>query len=151
MSQTVIAPPQPLVVTRTYPASRERVFQAWTEAGHLSRWFAPTDDYTTDAQSDLRIGGKYRLSVRHKGGNVHTMFGTYQVIEPPQKLVYTWNWEGATTPDSLVTVDFVALNGNSTQVTLTHQQFADVETRDKHSQGWNGCMDKLERYLATAS
>jgi len=145
MSQTVVASPSSLVVSRTYPATQERVFKAWTDANQLGQWFAPNDDYTTKANVDIRVGHEYRIAITHKGGNVHNVVGTYRIIEPPRKLVYTWRWEGAPA-DTLVTVDFVP-EGEATKVTITHENFVSTEDRDKHNEGWIGCLSRLERKL----
>ena len=149
MSQAAVASPSSLVVSRTYPASVERVFKAWTDANQLGQWFAPSDDCTTKANVDLRVGHQYRLAITHKGGNVHTILGTYRVIDPPRKLVYTWRWEGGPAADTLVTVDFTP-DGDATKVTITHEQFLDAEARDKHNEGWNGCLNRLQRTLTSA-
>jgi uncharacterized protein YndB with AHSA1/START domain len=150
MSQAAVASPTSLVISRTYPASVDRVFKAWTDANQLGQWFAPTDDYTTNASVDLRVGHPYRIAITHKGGNVHTILGTYRLIEPPRKLVYTWRWEGGPASDTLVTVDFTP-EGNSTKVTITHEQFTTTEDRDKHNEGWNGCLSRLQRTLTTVA
>ena len=148
MSPATIAPTQTLVVTRNYPAPIERVYAAWTDASQLSQWFGPTDEHTSVADIDLRVGGNYRIAVHHVGGNVHTVIGTYQIIDPPKKLAFTWNWDGSAAPDTLVTIDFTA-QGNSTDVKVTHEKFLDTDSRDKHNQGWNGGLNRLERYLAS--
>jgi uncharacterized protein YndB with AHSA1/START domain len=147
MSQAAVATPSSLVVSRTYPASVERVFKAWTDANQLGQWFAPSDDYTTKANVDLRVGHEYRIAITHKGGNVHNVVGTYRLIEPPHKLIYTWRWEGAPT-DTLVTVDFTP-DGDATKVTITHEQFLSTEDRDRHNEGWKGCVERLDRKLAS--
>jgi uncharacterized protein YndB with AHSA1/START domain len=147
MSQAAVATPSSLVVSRTYPATQERVFKAWTDANQLGQWFAPSDDYTTKANVDLRVGHEYRIAITHKGGNVHNVVGTYRLIEPPRKLIYTWRWEGAPT-DTLVTVDFTP-EGNATTVTITHEQFLNTEDRDRHNEGWKGCVERLDRKLAS--
>jgi len=147
MSQAAVASPTSLVVSRTYSASVDRVFKAWTDANQLGQWFAPTDDYTTKANVDLRVGHEYRIAITHKGGNVHTILGTYHLIQPPNKLVYTWRWEGGPTADTLVTVDFTP-DGDATKVTITHEQFTNIEDRDKHAEGWNGCLGRLPRLFA---
>jgi uncharacterized protein YndB with AHSA1/START domain len=148
MSQVAVASPSSLLISRTYPASVERVFKAWTDANQLGQWFAPTDDYTTQASVDLEVGHEYRIAITHKGGNIHTILGTYRLIDPPRKLVYTWRWEGGPTADTLVTVDF-APDGNATKVTITHEQFTNTEDRDKHNEGWNGCLNRLQRTLTS--
>ena len=147
MSQAAVASPSSLLISRTYPASVERVFKAWTDANQLGQWFAPSDDYTTKANVDLRVGHEYRIAITHKGGNVHNVVGTYRLIEPPRKLIYTWRWEGAPT-DTLVTVDFTP-EGDATKVTITHEQFLSTEDRDRHNEGWKGCVERLDRKLAS--
>src|ERR1700675_532832 len=112
------SPETTLQMRRTFAAPRQRVFRAWTDAKELARWFAPSPDYSTVVpELDLRVGGKYRLEIHHKGGNVHRVGGTYREIQPPEKLVFTWRPDGDPWPeDSLVTVEFHDL-GNSTEVT----------------------------------
>src|SRR5260370_24647186 len=89
MPHAAVASPTSLVISRTYPASVERVFKAWTDANQLGQWFPPTDDYTTKASVDLRVNHEYRISITHKCGNVHTILSTYRIIKPPRKLADT--------------------------------------------------------------
>ena len=133
-----------LQIARTFKAPQEKVFRAWTEPEQLSRWCAPSDEYETSAEVDLRQGGKYRIQMKHKNGNVHTAFGEYREVRRPEKLVYTWSWEDGTVADTLVTVEFRD-QGSSTEVILTHERFPNAELRDKHNQGWSGCMGRLEK------
>ena len=146
MSQAAVASPTSLVISRTYPASVDRVFKAWTDANQLGQWFAPNDDCTTKANVDLRVGHEYRIAITHKGGNVHTIIGTYRLIDPPRRLVYTWRWEGGLSADTLVTVDFDP-EGDATKVTVTHEQFVTIEDRDRHAEGWNAGLSRLESKL----
>ena len=86
--------------------------------------------------------------MHHKGGNINKLSGSYQQIKPPEKLAFTWRWD--TDPpghETLVSIEFRDL-GNATEIVLTHGQFPDAETRDKHNHGWNGCFTQLEQYLA---
>ena len=64
-----------LQVKRTFGASRERVFRAWTNAEELRHWFFPSTDYTVVIPVlDLRVGGKYQLEMHHKdSGNIHRL------------------------------------------------------------------------------
>jgi len=137
-----------LQVKRTFRAPRAQVFRAWTDRAELARWFAPSAEYSTVVpELELRVGGRYRVEMHHKGGNVHTVFGTYQEIKPPEKVVFTWRWDGDTSgEDSVVTIEFNDL-GSSTEVTLTHERLPNPEERDKHAHGWNGCMDQLAGIL----
>ncbi len=132
-----------LEIKRTFQASREKVFQAWTDPEKLNRWFAPSDDYEVSAECDPRPGGNYRVQMTHKDGNIHTVVGEYREVNPPEKLVFTWSWEDGGVQGSLVTVDLQDL-GESTEVTLTHSGFLSAEWRDKHNEGWSGALSRLE-------
>jgi uncharacterized protein YndB with AHSA1/START domain len=132
-----------LVVSRTVQASRERVFSAWTEAAELARWFAPSADFTVVPTVDLRVGGDYRIEMQRNDGTSFTVFGTYREIVAPEKLTYTWQWEAdPTASQTLVEIEFRSL-GESTEVTLTHQFLPSEIERDKHSHGWDGCLNRL--------
>jgi uncharacterized protein YndB with AHSA1/START domain len=137
-----------LQIKRTFRAPRAQVFRAWTDRAELARWFAPSAEYSTVVpELELRVGGRYRVEMHHKSGNVHNVFGTYLEIKPPEKVVFTWRWDGDTSPeDSVVTVEFHDL-GSSTEVTLTHERLPNPEERDKHAHGWNGCLDQLAGIL----
>ena len=50
-------------------------------------------DLTRRVQTDLRPGGRYRLSMRDPSGVVRSVGGEYVEVDPPRRLVYTWTWE----------------------------------------------------------
>ena len=140
-----------LRLTRRLAAPRERVFDAWTDPEVLRRWWASMPGWTTpSAQVDLRVGGRYRLAMQEVGGGaVHAVVGEYTEVRRPERLAYTWTWEGhppemAGSEGTLVVVDFVA-EGDGTEVVITHTGFADEGIRGMHAHGWNAVMDNLER------
>jgi len=145
-----------LQISRTFQANREKVFQAWTTAEALKQWFGPTDDFTIPlAEVDLRVGGKYRIQMKAPDGELHTVGGVYREVAPPEKLVFTWTWEaGGGCGDSekehpaetLVTVEFRE-KGQRTEVLLTHELFPNTESRDKHNEGWSGCLTRLAKVV----
>ena len=152
-------PPLPsetiLKIKRTFAAPREKVFRAWTDPKELTRWFAPSDDYSTPlAEVDLRVGGTYRIQMKSPDGETMTVKGTYREVVIPEKLVYTWIWEGGHCASeeiteerpTLVTVEFHD-KGKSTDVILTHEYLPSAEERDKHSHGWTGCLNRLSKVL----
>ena len=131
-----------LEVRRTLPATRDRVFRAWTRPEELNRWSAPGEAVPT-TEVDLRVGGRYRIVMRGPDGITHTVGGVYRVIEPPSRLVYTWKWEGnPSAVESVVTVEFHE-RGEFTEVIVRHEGLADAEDRNRHEHGWVGCLDKL--------
>jgi uncharacterized protein YndB with AHSA1/START domain len=154
-----MASPRPeaaLEVRRTYAAPREKVFAAWTEPRHLERWMCNPDKKNVSRflQFDLREGGDYLLEVRTPDGSRYLNRGTYELIQPPEKLMFSWEWEKfdpAGKPisqlrNTRVTVEFFA-QGPSTEVVLTHELLPDVGTYESHLRGWIGCLEVLAEYL----
>ena len=132
-----------LEIRRTFAAPRQRVFDAWTRAEELQKWFAPGPLTAAVAESDLRVGGRYRITMRAPDGAEHTVSGVYQVVEPPARLVYSWRWEGKPSAgESTVTVEFYE-RGRSTEVVLRHDGLPNQKEIAEHRQGWNGCLEKL--------
>ena len=48
---------KPFEISRVFDAPRERVWQAWTEAEHLKKWWGPKGFTVTHCTVDLRPGG----------------------------------------------------------------------------------------------
>lgn len=147
---TTLNPGIILEMRRTIRASREKAFEAWTDPGQLRQWFAVAEDFTTPiAEVDLRVGGRYRLGMKAPGENpLLIVGGVYREILPPERLVFTWHWESAdpNEPETLVTVEFHEAAG-VTEIVLRHELFTDIPQRDKHGEGWAGCLDHVQRLL----
>jgi uncharacterized protein YndB with AHSA1/START domain len=99
------------------------------------------------AEADVRVGGRYRIVMQEPGGEQHRVGGTYREVVANERLVFSWAWESMPERESLVTVRLVA-SGGGTDLTLIHERFADEPARDRHREGWDGCLDRLERHLA---
>lgn len=141
--------PQPdLIVRRHVLAPPEIVFDAWTEPGHLVRWWGPKDIECTHAEVDLRIGGRFRMANRASDGTTVWISGTYEEIHRPELLRHTWVIESARAPvPELVTIEFRAA-GKGTEITITHTAIATKQAWDGHEQGWFGCLDGLVELLS---
>jgi len=113
----------------------------------VKRWMGPGEVKVVHAESDARVGGRYRWHMKSPEGNEHDVSGVYREIVADKKLVFTWAWKTAPEQETLVTV-VLKPDGDGTLLTLTHEQFADEESRDGHNRGWNGALDKLEKLFA---
>jgi len=132
---------------RTYDAPAEAVFDAWTNPEVLRRWWRANPAWSVpSAELDLRVGGRYRLAMHDpESGADHAVFGTYREIDRPQRLVYSWTWEGDgpyAGHESLVAVSFVP-DGDRTTVVIEHSELLDAASRESHAHGWNGVLDSL--------
>ena len=143
-----------LVITREFDAPRELVWKAWTEPAQIKEWLGAGEGMMTESvKGDLRVGGKFRIQLKNPDGEYFTAAGTYLEVKPPERLVYTWDWEkdgsGAEFGEvegktSLVTVEFLE-PGERTEFVLTHSRFATVESRDSSARGW----EKIAESFAT--
>ncbi|AEG91821.1 SRPBCC family protein [Ramlibacter tataouinensis] len=141
-----------LVITRVLDAPPDLVFEAWTSADHLQRWWYPRQDgrdfVCTSFEMDFRVGGAYRYSIRSPQGQDYPAHGTYLEIAPGRRLVFTFQWDGPASPQTLIAVDFEALAGARTRLTFTQEAFADAADRDSHESGWSDVLDRLAEALA---
>jgi uncharacterized protein YndB with AHSA1/START domain len=122
-------------------ASRDRVFQAFTNPVELAKWWAPEGFSDASGEIDLRVGGIYRWSMRAPDGELYVATGAFTEIEIPEKLVQTWQWEG----DEEVTELTLLFHdcGETTEIELLHKGFDDRARADKHEEGWTGCLQRV--------
>lgn len=126
-------------------ADISRVYQAWTDPEHLSKWMGPGSVVCESAEVDFCLGGEYRLAMRTDDG-LMVAFGVYREIEPDQKLAFTWQWEGGSFTDSMVTISLQE-EGGKTRLQLMQTQLPTEEVAQHHTQGWTGSLLNLEDYL----
>lgn len=138
-----------LYMKKTFSAARREVFDAWTKPHLLRKWFAASEEYEGFlAEVDLRIGGKFRMGMKHtnKGGE-HIATGIYKEIRPPEKLVFSWTWEGEPqNGETIVTIEFREKD-EQTEMIYVQEFFPAKNIRDEHEAGWKGCFEKLSLTL----
>jgi uncharacterized protein YndB with AHSA1/START domain len=138
-----------LTMTRTFPAAVERLYALWTREELLKKWFCPGDDMTIPvAETDPREGGSYRIVMQDKDGQTYSPSGVYETVIPNEKLVFSWKWADSDVI-TRVTLQFRALGDNESELTLIHDGFPDDSMRDRHNEGWEGCLSRLEKATQT--
>lgn len=137
-----------LILRHTCHAPREQVFRAWTDPAALKQWWGPGEFSTPEAEVDLRVGGQYRMVMRNAHGETYHLQGAYRLVQPPEKLVYTWIIEGMSMDgvETQVTVEFIA-RGEMTEIVLTHEAFPHEAARDNHAMGWTATLGKLTAFV----
>jgi uncharacterized protein YndB with AHSA1/START domain len=127
---------------RSLPAPPDRVWTAFTEAADLAAWFWPSR-LAAEIEADPRPGGRYRIASAVMGGAVG---GEYVTVGYPDRLAFTWRWEG----EELTTTVHLTLAraADGTELSLRHAGFPDQVRRDDHAVGWSDCLDRLSRQLA---
>ena len=119
-AQASLAIKPSLTLKRRLNAPPEKVYAAWTDPEKVLKWFGPDAGPVMQAEIDVRVGGRYAVTFHTEDGEQHHVSGVY-LIKP---------------------------DGDGSLLTLIHEQFFDEPARDRHREGWTGCLDKLERFLA---
>lgn len=136
-----------LMLKRRLNTSPANAFAAWTDPTKMARWFGPENCELHHVETDLRIGGRFRIIMREDTGEEHDVSGAYREIVPAEKLVFTWAWRSTPERESLVTV-LLRPDGEGTMLTLIHERFFDEAARDGHHEGWASALNKLERLFS---
>src|SRR6188768_2816055 len=103
-----------IVVTRTFNAPRQMVFDAHTKPELLRRWFGVRNGWTfVVCDVDLRVGGSYCYRWRHEAKGMDLQFrGVYREITEPDGFVCTEIFEEPFHAGEAVnTYSFVEENG----------------------------------------
>ncbi len=122
-----------VVVTTTIEASPHEVFPYLVQPELLVRWLGTWIDV------DPQPGGVFAVDM----GDT-SLRGTYVVVEPPNRVVFTWGIPGSDDlPAGSTTVEIVLRpEGDATVVELTHRDLP-AERHDEHLQGWTNLLGVL--------
>jgi uncharacterized protein YndB with AHSA1/START domain len=119
-----------LVVTRTVNGPARIVFEAWTKPELFKQWWVPRSMgmFLRSCEMDVRVGGKYRLEFEPDG---MAFFGTYLVVTPHSRLVWTNEEGGAGGP--VTTVTFEEKGGKT--LLIMHELYPSKEALDAAGTG----------------
>lgn len=138
-----------LTLVRRIKAPPATVFEAWTRPEILALWWGPHHTRMAGAEIDARAQGRFRIVLVEDNGARHEVSGSYAEVTPPERLVFSWAWTNAPERVSRVSVVFRAI-AEGTEVTLTHDRFADEGTATRHRRGWTESLDRLVARFGTA-
>jgi uncharacterized protein YndB with AHSA1/START domain len=137
---------QQVLITRIFDAPREQVFSAWTDPDQVAKWFGPEqmDTPRERIHIDLRVGGRYELTMVQRGGGAEHSIG-YDILElvEPQLIVLRSDPmpEMGMHEPTVVRVEFHD-HGDKTRMTLSDGP-QPAAGRGHAEAGWNAAFDKL--------
>lgn len=151
MNMSVEPGKQEVVITREFDAPRALVFKAFTDPNAVSKWWGPRDLSTKVDKMEVRPGGIWRFINRDAGGDEFGFHGVYHSVQAPERLVYTFEFEGTPGHVILETVTFQEHDGKTKLIDQSVYQ--SVEDRDGMvasgmESGAAESMDRLEELLA---
>ena len=139
-----------IVMTRVFDAPRDLVFEAHTSCEHMSKWWGPRRYQTISCEIDFRPGGAWRIVQSGSDGQAFGFHGEFREIVRPERIVWTFEFEGM---PGHVSVDTLTLEEHDGKTTLTATSVFDtVEDRDGMLQsgmqeGAAETWDRLDEYL----
>ena len=135
-------------IQRSFEASAEAVFDAWTNPEVMRRWLHCGPDWSTPvAEVDLRVGGAVRVVMRRPDGSEAAAHGVYTAIERPHRLTMRWTFADEPANEQLIELSFAEADGVTT-VILVNSAISTAQRRDGQDRGWGLCLTELQRVLA---
>jgi len=161
-AQVTLPSDREVKVTRSFRATRELVYRAYTEPALVRRWLLGPPGWTMPiCEMDVRVGGQYRWRWRSEDkGNEFGFSGTFREVQPPSRIVHTEAYDPGTVggpypgEPALVTVTFTEDGGVTTMTSLI--DFGSKEARDAAvatgmTDGMEQSYQLLDRVLADPS
>jgi uncharacterized protein YndB with AHSA1/START domain len=149
---TTEAADQEVLITRIFEAPRERVFKAWTDPDEVAAWYGPEhmEAPRDRIRIDLRVGGRWELTMVQRGGGGGEFSIGYDIIElvEPELIVLRSDpmpGVGMHEP-TIMRVEFHDHGGAKTRVTLSDGPYP-REGRGHAETGWSAALDKLAAAL----
>ena len=145
---------QDVVITRVFDAPRELVYRVYTDPEQVPHWWGPARHSMVVDEMDVRPGGRWRYVETDGDGNEYGFHGIYHQVTPPERLVYTFEFEGMPGHVMMETITFEDLGDGRTKL-IDVGVFQTVEDRDGMvasgmESGARESMDRLAALLAQA-
>jgi uncharacterized protein YndB with AHSA1/START domain len=121
--------------TLSIGASPETVWEFFVDPKKAMQWMG------IDAELDPQAGGVYRCVVIPG----HTAIGEFVELDRPNRIVFTWGWDGSeSVPPGSSTIE-VDLTGDDegTSVRFVHN-LSTAEAAASHKTGWDHYLPRLE-------
>jgi len=140
---------QEVLITRIFEAPREKVFRAWTDPDEVAAWYGPEhfDAPRERIRIDLRVGGRYELTMVQRGGGGEFAVG-YEILElvEPELIVLRSDPmpEAGMHEPTITRVELHDLGGR-TRMTLTDGPYPESGHAEA---GWSAAVDKLAALVA---
>ncbi|SIO15714.1 SRPBCC family protein [Vannielia litorea] len=140
---------------RDYSVSLDRLWAAVTRADQLLLWMGHDGMETLDSTLEFHQTGPWFMRMRGlDSGAIFEMGGQVTSVSPPKdgwgQVALTWAWVSPREmagSESHVTYT-VEATPEGARLTLTHRELPTTEMAQRHSKGWLGTLQRLERLLA---
>lgn len=137
-------------VERIFNAPRDRVWRAYTDPTLVAQWWGRGNKLDIE-RMEVEHGGHWRY-VEHSPSGVDGFEGRYREVKAPERIVYTFEWDGMPGYVSVSTTTFEDLGDGRTKVTATAIFHTSEERDGMLKSGMEGGLNQgyaaLDRLLA---
>ena len=135
-----------VIIRRRMLATRQELFDAWTDAEGMREWMCPGDVISAEVRLEPYVGGSL-LIIMQSPTEKYEHTGQFRIVDRPSKLAFTWTANAMDGKLTLVTVEFIEVSSKETELILTHEHIPKKEVRDRYQSGWTKIVNTLEKYL----
>jgi uncharacterized protein YndB with AHSA1/START domain len=141
-----------IITTRDFNAPRALVFKAMCDPALIPQWWGPSQYTTIVDKMEVKQGGVWRYVQRDNKGNEYGFHGVYHAVTAPERMVFTFEFEGMPGHVLMETVTFEDHDGKTRLIDSS--VFQSVADRDGMLQsgmegGASESWDRLEKILKT--
>jgi len=137
-------------IERIFDAPRDRVWRAFTEPELIAQWWGRGKKLVVE-RMEVRRGGHWRFVVQNPK-SVEGFEGRYREVTPPERIVWTAEWDGMPGYVAVDTVTFEDLGDGRTKMVNTSLFFSTEDRNGALSspmeKGLNESYAVLDRVLA---
>ena len=152
-TKITVEPGLPFIdMSREFDAPRDLLFRAFTEPDLLVQWLGPRRLSMEIERYDVRDGGAWRYINRDEHGNEFAFHGVFHGTPTPERMVQTFEFDGAPGHVALDALTFEERDGRTT--VRTHSVYQSVQDRDAMVEGGmesgiNEGFDRLDELLSS--
>src|SRR6202035_1971120 len=121
-----------LTLVRRIAARPSIVFDSLTTPDGIACWWGPDDGPVLLAETDVRVGGRFRVRFRMLDGSEHESRGEYLEVERPKRLAMSWRWtDGGGPTESRIDIELRPI-AEGVELTFTHSGLRDAASARAH-------------------
>jgi uncharacterized protein YndB with AHSA1/START domain len=137
-------------LVRTFEATPEELWKAWTDPDSAAQWWHPRGASTPreTVEIEARVGGRYTYTMVNDATSDEVLTGgVYREVVPFERLVFTWgdpNGDPDDTPVITITLEPV---GERTRMTFDLRGVDGTKGDESFYDGWQEALDSLGEHL----